>query len=772
MRTEVSARGWRLLGASLALVSGLCAQGEAEKLLQKKEPSERLKGVELLIERGGPTAEDLLQKSLKDKDWEVQWAAVRGLHAHGSTKSTKLLVDLAIDGVIAAVREASAQACAKLDPTAAGPLIVARMKGDELVRALEALAFVPAPNPAAIKAIVKHTTSLEPPVQLAALRALGALADPAHLALFKGHLGSEDTPLAVVAAAALAKLATPEAFEALVARLEAPPMHEVLERKIRLAIIDSWRKQADSALPLARVQRLIQADAATTAGRGVRLAVSLFEAEPKLGGRDDLLRSVRDKSLAHADAGVRAAAAHALAAVRDAEAPALFRTRLAGETNERVVIQLLRGLVRIDGAAATEALRAALSHAQAPVREEAAVLLVTSVGRAASAELSKGLADADWRVGLAAAISLGKLQGEGASAELVKLAGHSEWQRRAAGVAGLGFGGWKEGIPILLERLNDADPVVKSSALNALRRISGEKHKADPKVWAKWWQQRADSFQFVDRFARPKPAGDYDRDGFRRNPYAVFKDIDVIVLTQERDQLQQLLEDLEITHSLTRAGQVAASGLHPDVVFMVNCPGQIQGEDGDRLAWLVRAGGHLISSCWGLTNTVAKTFPGYISAHPQGKSPAGAVEAWPAAPDSAHLKDVFDATTRPLYQLAGYQLIIVHDPERVEVLIDSAEAAKSFGQGNLAAHFSVGHGVVLQSTNHFALQGLRRERFKTEEERATYAFERLGIPFEKLRELRGKGLLADQTKAAAACEDLTILRLIARLVQVKRLASQ
>ena len=212
---------------------------------------------------------------------------------------------------------------------------------------------------------------------------------------------------------------------------------------------------------------------------------------------------------------------------------------------------------------------------------------------------------------------------------------------------------------------------------------------------------------------------------------------------------------------------IETHGLNPNAVFIANCPGALDGEDPARIEWFVHAGGYLFATCWGLTRTVARIFPGIIRADRM-EADRTKVGASGTSGDSPLLQDVLDPHTRLQFAIAGYQMILVDDPERFEVLIDSEEADARWGQGNLFGWFRAGHGVVADSTNHFTLQGMSGQKFGSADERRAFAFERLGYSFARLRELDEEGVFGKDRSAADACDDQSFLRLMARFVHLKR----
>lgn len=752
------------LAAVVSFHVSLIGQDDPIKLLGAKDVASRLRAIALLEENGHPRAEELLLKEAQNRDWEIQQRAVEALGKRGSPKSVKVLAELAIESPLRAIRDAAARSIASLDRAAGVKALAPRLKGEEASKALDALALVGAPE--CEKAFRKAATGQEPALRAAAIRALGAMGLATEVAALEPLLADPDVVVQDAAAAGLALLPGAASRAALLKRLGAKDLTDVMERSIGFAL-RAHAGNEDEVAPAAEAFK--SAAPGIAAARLARLLGTLAAGEKPRGDAATAAAALRDHGLASPAEEVRAASAAALGALLAKDSLTRLGEIVSGDASPRVRFHALRAAAAIGAAGAADLVVKALGDGDAAVREEAAVLAGGGKLRGAAAALRTALDDKEWTVMLAAAVSLGKLQDEAAVAPLAKALDDPAWQRRGAAAAGLGWSARKEALPRLIAALDDKDPVVQRTALDFLRRVTGEKLEGKRKAWLAWWEKNADKFRFVDRGA-PAPSDDgYDRG--TRNVYEAFKGLDVIVLAEDRDQIQDLLKGLDIAHTMTSPGKVGISGIHPHVVFLVNCPGRIDGDDSERLSWLVRSGAHLMSSCWGLTNTVAKVFPGIVSARPQTTRPAGAVDARPAAPGSPRLENVFDRDTRPLYQLAGYQIVTVHDRERVEVLIDSPEAASFWGEGNLAAWFTVGHGVVMQSTNHFALQGMKRETLKTDTDRMAFARERLGIPHVRLRELRDQGAFTTQAKAAAACDDLTIMRLVARFVQLKRRAS-
>ena len=98
-------------------------------------------------------------------------------------------------------------------------------------------------------------------------------------------------------------------------------------------------------------------------------------------------------------------------------------------------------------------------------------------------------------------------------------------------------------------------------------------------------------------------------------------------------------------------------------------------------------------------------------------------------------------------------------------------AAQRHGGGNLACWFVAGHGVVLDSANHFDLQGLERVvGLKTAQDRMAYAMDHMGLDYPDLRELRQGDVWNDQAESVKRARDLSMFRFITNFVRSMRKA--
>ncbi|MHC4549731.1 MAG: HEAT repeat domain-containing protein [Planctomycetota bacterium] len=746
--------------------------GDVAVEIQDRDVARRLAAIAQLRQNGHPDTEELLQKAVKDKDWEVVHRAVEALGERGSRRSTPLLIGIAVHGPIRKIRLAAAASLKALDPEVAAGGLARRLKGETVVRAAEALAVIG--HPAAAKELERVVKKPDPAGRIAALRALGALADEQRIKFFARYLKDPDIRVRAAAVDALVGVGRVSAVGPLRDGLTEPQMTAVMERRHIAGIRALMRAEPDDQRRAFAARMLVgalgSARAPAAAAAFARLFGALGRQPQPVGPVEDYVRALRSVGLIHADKSVRSAAVAALAGI--GQGAERLGDLAASDRSHRVRFHALRGVVRIRGDAALELLRDRLKHdPHASVREEAAVILSRRGLDASVPDLCHALEDASWEVCTAAAISLGKLRDARGVAPLQALLKHKDWRRRGAAVVGLGWIKQTAAVPRLIDMLRDKELAVAATALEFLRHLSGQALEGRQKTWREWWAKAERSFTFRDPGEEAKAAKKY---GYAVTRRGVYEDLDIVVLQTRKggDNIQFLLKDYGIEHRIIRAASVKKVGLHPHALFVANCPGEITSTDVERIQWYVHAGGYLFASCWALTHTVQRAFPEVVEKLPTRAQVVDTVGAEECPSESPLIAGVFDGVTLPLYELMGSHLIHVLDPERFEVLIDSPECATRWGDGDLAGWFTIGHGLILDSANHFDLQGMSQRRLRDEKDRMAFAVDHLGYDYEELRKLRREGVFARQPLAVKRTRDLSIFRFITTFVRQKRLADE
>lgn len=177
----------------------------------------------------------------------------------------------------------------------------------------------------------------------------------------------------------------------------------------------------------------------------------------------------------------------------------------------------------------------------------------------------------------------------------------------------------------------------------------------------------------------------------------------VIVITGVYDHVEHVLDGLRVPHLALSPKKFDRTKTDATCAILVDCPGFLNGAEIARIRKWVDRGGYLFTTDWALT-CVEKLFPGYIR---QGGRQTS--EDWvPVGPTKgmeghAFLKDVFAPLKgRPQWWLEeGTFPIQVVDPGKVQVLVDSSEMKKRYGEGAIAVTFEYGFGKVLHVCSHF-----------------------------------------------------------------------
>jgi len=757
--------------AALGLLLLIAAPGPAD-LLGSKDVKERLAAVKTLAEKGGEGTEELLLRALADDDWEVVHRAAEALAKRGGEPSIVPLARLAVDGPIVRIRLSAAESLKAINATEGARLIARRLKKATFFEAARALSVLG--DTSGAKQIERMLKNKAPEKRAAAVRALAAERKLEHIKLWTEMIRDPDVTVQVEAIRALVLTGDQYALRPLVDALKNPGLAQVLQRRYIRAVRDLVVSFKSDEQKQRAGEICVGVFGSSSSGevnaRYARLLGLLGSKGQAIGPVKQYTERLVTTGLGHSDFVVRRAAVAALARIDAVSAWEQVHDVAATDKEWKVRFHALRAAVKLRGEKALSLVLERLRYDESiAVREEAAVL-AGRIGKSEAAKsLIEALKDKAWQVRTCAAVSLGKLHAADGVAPLLELAKAKDWRDRGSAVAGLARIRSKKAVPVLIGMLKDKAPSVAATAHEALCHIAGESLKE--KEILSWWQKKGPGFVFIDP---DKAARDAKKYGYAVTRRGVYEDLDIVVLVTRRggDNIQFLLNDYGIDHRQIRSASISKEGIAPYSLFVANCPGDIVKDDVEQLQWFVRAGGYLFASCWALTHTVHLAFPEVIDKLPLKGQVIGNVEAIDVNPENPYMKGVFDRATSPLYKLMGSHLIRVLDPERCEVLIDSPQAASIWGDGNLAAWFSVGHGTILDSANHFDLQGMQDARLKTEKDRMAFAMDRLGYDYTELRELKQKGVFRKASVAIKETRDLSTFRFITTFVREKRIADQ
>lgn len=770
----------------ILLVTALCfgfVQTEIEDPVaayKSKDPEERLAAIRALIGATGEIAElernKLLVRALKDDDWEVAEEAARALGRSGYAKAFDPLVELALKGPVRSLRRTAAFAVGGIDAEEAYAAFAKKATGRNARIAAQAMAelFGQIDEPPSVSALEKGLKRKEPEARAAAAWSLMLFSEDRAAsfdAVYDGKDADVRMKAGLIEGAGLSK--DTACLSSLRRVLEDDDAVDVLVRrsyKAQRAIFEAHPDKA-SALLVQYKENPETSDLGRS--RIIRLLGILGE---EVGGK----RAAKDKAVLdflavaaeHSSAEVRIACAGALRRLATPEAMERARALARDDANAQVRRTALDAVERVLGREEESvrdlALHVLANDSDAKTREVAAVALGLRGSSEAVEALVSALKDPDEDVAICAAVSLGMTGSQGALEPLLELMEAERWTLRGAALVGLSHLRRKESVDRVIAALEDTEPVIRRTAREFLRSIANRDLEGDVAAWESWWGENKKRV----RMSLSEEVLKRRRElGYSTDAAAIYRGLDVIVFQDRGDHMEIVLDALGIEHRLTRSGRVDESELHPDAVFVSNCPGQINGADVERLAWFTRVGGYLMGSCWSLRETISRIHPGMLKRLSTKGEVLDEVRAEPCVLGSPYLEGVFPSDCRPIYQLQGAFLIQVLDHERVEVLVDSPECADNWGGGNLVAWFPAGHGVILDSVNHFDLQGFSHGAdLKKAKDRMAYAIDHMGMSYERLRELRKERFWKKAQSAAKNVRDLSAFRLITNFVRRKRAA--
>jgi hypothetical protein len=480
-----------------------------------------------------------------------------------------------------------------------------------------------------------------------------------------------------------------------------------------------------------------------------------------------------------------------LTKIRTDDAVAQLLLIAANDADAHARVMAVRGLaatVTAKDPRAFKVFQEKLSDADPMVREESAVALGVRGVTGAVPSLMKVVEEAmaekpskdrknpamKWALATSALVSMGKTMDQDAVEPLNKVLHEAQdWRLRASAAVGLGRVQKSAAVNGLIDALDDKDPNVKNSAFEFLRRLASIDIEPTSKAWREWWKKNATNYVFVDKQEEYRKAKKY---GYAPTIEGLYQGLDVVVLATRKggDRIEDLLQELKIVHRICRTPQVSEAGLHPFALFVANCPGEVGDKDVEALSWFVRSGGYLFGSCWALHETIEKIYPGLVRRFETRGAQVIDYRAigTPCVPDSPYLEGVFDPWSRPMYALEGAHLIELLDRDRVEVLVDSPGSATSWGSGDMAAWFTAGHGVILDSVNHFQEQGFKQgiaaNGLKTTEDRMAFAIDHMNLTYAEVRDFASKQVFDSTTRCIKEVTDQSAFRFISNFVRYKR----
>jgi hypothetical protein len=222
---------------------------------------------------------------------------------------------------------------------------------------------------------------------------------------------------------------------------------------------------------------------------------------------------------------------------------------------------------------------------------------------------------------------------------------------------------------------------------------------------------------------------------------------DVVVVTGQYDRVQQVLEALEVEHTVIDPHELDRLRLRPEQLLIVNCPGQISSHAVTRVRAFVEAGGSLFTTDWALKHVIEPAFPGVLAFNER-PTADDVVRIEVKDPDNIYLQGVMDGQDDPQWWLeASSYPIRVLDAERVQVLITSKELGEKYGEEPVAVWFRWGHGEVFHMISHYYLQRTELRTQRHQAPAASYFAEKgLGVSLDMCADI-GDLSLADVESA-------------------------
>lgn len=776
-----------LLTPAACQVDGL---NTAIKDLRAKDAGQRLAAIPVLIEDGGLKSGKALQKALKDSDWGVQIAAVEALSDWMTLDPTASLVALALSTPVEQVRITTAQALAKRNPNEVIELLAARLgKGKDTLPACATLAQLPAGE--FDELLLKNMERLfhkkdDSDLRAGAASLLHLLSPKQRLIFLNSALADGDLRVRIAAVEAVQRAPFAKAYDPLVTQLKDPQTGDVLGRRLCLAVVAILANNSEKGAPAATVLSqdffVHRAGHASVSWRIAVVARALFalEGEESVAvqeqARGQFFALLGDASATEA---ARATAAWAMGADQtgaEQTTEMLYQilTKDSSARVRRAAMVALLELVPMDSELSAALIERIGADEDSSIRRLATVSLGVPDLEGVAPTLLELCADRDWQIATCAAISLGKTRDPLALSALTDLCKDNDWRIRGAAVVGLTHLYKKDVIPVVIDMLTDPERVVARTAHEYLQTVTHQKLPRTREAYQEWWSTHKGTLLLLTpEKARERGRAYADFKG--RSLTSPYENMDVFVFQSYGDHIENLLSRREIEYTFTGPGAVGGAEVHPFSVYIANCIGDCAGSDVEYLRWYVLTGGYLFSSCWALNGTIEQIEPGVMQAvrrYIRGNL-ADRVAAEMTVAASPYLQGVFGPGSQPIYSLEGAHMVEVLLPERCEVLLDSPECASRWGVGNLAAWFPMGHGLMLDSANHFGLQGFADERtLKKPVDRQAYAVNHMGLSLEDLRVVQKEKWWKSNKKAEEFIWDESAFRFLTNFVRWKRARGQ
>lgn len=240
------------------------------------------------------------------------------------------------------------------------------------------------------------------------------------------------------------------------------------------------------------------------------------------------------------------------------------------------------------------------------------------------------------------------------------------------------------------------------------------------------------------------------------------RESDIVVVPGIYDHVEQVLGALEMPFTRLAPERVRDMNLRPEQLLVINCPGQIGRRGAEVVRRFVEAGGSLFSTDWALRHVVEPAFPDTIAFNERPTADT-VVRIEVLSGDNPFLAGVMDGEDDPQWWLEGSSYPIrILDPDRVEVLIRSAELGQRYGETPVAVLFTHGEGEVFHMISHYYLQRTELRNARHARPAEDYAAEK-GVEMSMAMRADMDGLSLGEVESAA-----TSARLLANIAAAKK----
>jgi len=750
---------WLLLLAA----TGLAKDAPITEQLRSKFPQERERAAERLGEQADKAAVKLLVPLLRDRDWGVRLAATRSLAPIRSTAGREALRAQLRTGATSVIRLRTAQLLKKHGDASLVIEVVrdlGRAKDDERFYLIEALGIL-GTSPG-VDGLEKQMRAQDMRYRVAAARALGDLAKGLD-SLVEGLKDKEDE-VRWQSAVGLSRIDSSSGRAAILGWIEKqhpkrPAPGYVLRRVGRYGVVVN-RKEMEAVVAKA-LPKTKHAKALLLMAWHGRMTTCAEAADKHLRSRDGQTRalalqvaglakdSLTSKSmqsaLGHKDDIVRYSAAQAY--LRGAKDPKAALAEVLASKHENVL------LVGIRFAADNK-------------RKDAVPALL---------DLAKGGTDGKRLLiaRAAACVAAGRLGRADVFDDLVALTADRKWQIRAAALEGLVYTWKKEAIPVYLKFFTDRSMIARKVARTNLRYMSGKKF-AKRDDYEAWWNKVHAKLELIHPGEVAKKFKvERDKYGYavntKRHLQEVLGETEILVLRGRWDFVEKVLVDLEVKHTAVFAQKVKDLGLTPKQIVLINCEGTTDNDTTDYLRWFVATGGYAATTDWALVNAVNKTFPRVLLKYAKKNTGNDVVIVEPALPGSPLLEGAFPFGVKPKWWLEVQAFpLLLDDPVRAEVLVDSFEMLSRYGSSPMLVEFQSGLGKVIHSTSHFFLAKEGFSNFGSAAERKLFSADHLGLSAKEIRELEAKGFFDQMKETTPISRSYSMFAMLVNFIKEKQ----